>query len=158
MRLESADSATPPRIDYGFLSTPDDSRRLREAVRVTAALLDTPPLIGISPGLLDPRPDVLDDDRALDRWIREHLGTAQHTCGTVPMGPADDPERAAVDQFGRVHGVRGSRVADTSILLNAPHRGPPPQPSSSASSSPTPSATTFPEGWNTTIYMHSPHR
>ncbi|MEV5878445.1 GMC oxidoreductase [Streptomyces sp. NPDC052101] len=52
------------------------------------------------------------------------LGTAHHTCGTAPMGPADDPGRSAVDQVGRVHGVRGLRVADTSILPDAPHRGP----------------------------------
>ncbi|MER5183432.1 mycofactocin system GMC family oxidoreductase MftG [Streptomyces sp. NPDC002896] len=124
LRIQSADPATPPSIDYGYLSSPDDYRRLREGVRVTAALLDTPPLADISHGLLDPGPEVLGDDRALDRWIGDHLGTAQHTCGTVPMGPADDLEHAAVDQFGRVHGVRGLRVADTSILPDTPHRGP----------------------------------
>ncbi|WP_309484387.1 mycofactocin dehydrogenase MftG [Streptomyces himalayensis] len=124
LRVESADPTTPLTIDFGYLSTPDDYRVLREAVRVTAALLDTPPFADIADGLLDPAPDVLDDDRSLDRWIGDHLGTAQHTCGTVPMGPADDPEHAAVDQFGRVHGVRGLRVADTSILPDTPHRGP----------------------------------
>ncbi|MFF9808219.1 mycofactocin system GMC family oxidoreductase MftG [Streptomyces coeruleorubidus] len=124
LRLRSADPAVPPSINFGYLSTSEDYRRLRAAVRVTAALLDTPPLAGISYGLLDPGSRVLDDDRALDHWIRDHLGTAQHTCGTVPMGPTDDPEHAAVDQFGRVHGVRGLRVADTSILPDTPHRGP----------------------------------
>ncbi len=39
------------------------------------------------------------------------------------MGPADDPA-AVVDQYGRVHGVTGVRVADTSILPSAPSRGP----------------------------------
>lgn len=124
MRIQSVGLATRPSIDYGYLGTPDDYRRIREAVRVTASLLDTPPLADISHGLLDPGPRILDDDRALDHWIRGHLGTAQHTCGTVPMGPANDPRHAAVDQFGRVHGVRGLRVADTSILPDAPHRGP----------------------------------
>ncbi|MCT9082991.1 mycofactocin system GMC family oxidoreductase MftG [Streptomyces fulvoviolaceus] len=124
LRLASADPDALPRIDYGFLSTGEDFRRLREAVRVTAALLDSPPLAAMSKGLTDPGPDVLGDDRTLDRWIREHLSTSQHTCGTVPMGPADDLRRAAVDQFGRVHGVRGLRVADTSILPDTPHRGP----------------------------------
>jgi choline dehydrogenase len=33
------------------------------------------------------------------------------------MGPADDPE-AVVDQYGRVHGVDGLRVADASIMPN----------------------------------------
>lgn len=39
------------------------------------------------------------------------------------MGPADDPN-AVVDQFGRVHGIDGLRIADTSILPSAPLRGP----------------------------------
>ncbi|MGW5212300.1 GMC oxidoreductase [Streptomyces sp. NPDC004051] len=124
LRLCSADPAVPPRVDYGYLGRPDDRRRLREGVRVAAALLESPPLADVARGPAGPGRKILDDDRALDRWIREHLGTAQHTCGTVAMGPADDPEHAAVDQFGRVHGVRGLGVADTSILPDAPHRGP----------------------------------
>ncbi|MBC2864939.1 GMC family oxidoreductase N-terminal domain-containing protein [Streptomyces mexicanus] len=124
LRIRAADPGTPPDIDYNFLSTAEDFCRLRQVVRVTAALIDTPPFADVSHGLLDPGPEVLDDDRALNHWIREHVGTAQHTCGTVPMGPADDPGGGAVDQFGRVHGVRALRVADTSILPDAPQRGP----------------------------------
>nr|WP_245873242.1 GMC oxidoreductase [Streptomyces phaeoluteigriseus] len=41
------------------------------------------------------------------------MGTAPHACGTVPMGPQDDPD-AAVDLYGRVHGLAGPRVADPS--------------------------------------------
>lgn len=124
LRIRSADPAAPPHIDYGFLSTADDFRRLRQAVRVTAALLDSVPLAAVSDGLLEPGVEVLDDNRALDRWIRDHLGTAQHTCGTASMGSADDPAHSVVDQFGSVHGVRELRVADTSILPDAPQRGP----------------------------------
>jgi predicted dehydrogenase (TIGR03970 family) len=124
LRLRTADPSVPPDIAYGYLGGPRDYGRLRAAVRVTAALLGTPALTALSGGLLDPGPAVLDDDHGLDDWIRAHLGTAQHTCGTVPMGPADDPEGAAVDQYGRVHGVRELRVADTSILPDAPRRGP----------------------------------
>ena len=59
----------------------------------------------------------LDDDATLDAWMRSHLGTAIHMCGTAPMGPV-------VDGAGRVHGVEGLRVADTSILPMVPVRGP----------------------------------
>ncbi|MFK4106621.1 mycofactocin system GMC family oxidoreductase MftG [Streptomyces sp. NPDC019531] len=113
----SADPAVPPRIDYGYLRTAADRRRLREVVRTTAALLATSAFDDISVGLLEPGPDVLADDRALDVWTAARLGTSQHTCGTVPMGPA-------VDHYGRVHGVTALRVADTSILPTAPLRGP----------------------------------
>ncbi|MEO3787399.1 mycofactocin system GMC family oxidoreductase MftG [Actinocorallia sp. B10E7] len=117
LRTESADPEVPPRIDYGYLETPDDRRRLREAVRATAALAATDAFGEISSGLLEPGPETLGDDHALDRWIHSRLGTSQHTCGTVPLG-------SAVDAYGRVHGLSGLRVADTSILPTAPLRGP----------------------------------
>ena len=117
LRTESADPDVAPRIDYGYLEAEDDRRRLREAVRTTAALIASPVFAELSSGLLEPGPAVLGDDRALDAWIRSRIGTSQHTCGTVPMG-------GAVDGQGRVHGVRGLRVADTSILPAAPLRGP----------------------------------
>ncbi|MFD8340140.1 mycofactocin system GMC family oxidoreductase MftG [Streptomyces solisilvae] len=118
----SADPSVLPRIEYGYLGTPEDRRRLREVVRTAAALTATVAFDEISLGLLEPGAEVLDDDHALDEWIASHLGTAHHTCGTVPMGPADD-SCAAVDQCGRVHGLAGLRVADTSILPTAPLRG-----------------------------------
>ncbi|MER7197309.1 mycofactocin system GMC family oxidoreductase MftG [Streptomyces sp. NPDC000188] len=124
LSLVRADLAAPPRLHYGFLSTPDDRRRLREGVRATAALLTSPPMADLTAGRAGPASDVLAADVALDRWIANNIGTAQHTCGTVPMGPADDPRAAAVDQYGRLHGIRALRVADTSILPDAPLRGP----------------------------------
>lgn len=123
LRLASADPRTPPVIEHGYLSTPQDLQRLRAAVRATAALLETAPFTGRGPGLLAPAPAVLDQDGLLDGWIRDHIGTAQHSCGTVPMGPEGSPD-AVVDQFGQVHGVPGLTVADTSILPDAPQRGP----------------------------------
>ncbi|MFD9503032.1 mycofactocin system GMC family oxidoreductase MftG [Streptomyces sp. NPDC060035] len=121
--LQSADPGTPPTVDLNYLATAQDRRRLRAAVRATASLVDTPAFTGRGAGLLAPLSRVLNDDRALDAWIGDHLGTAQHTCGTAPMGPEDHPD-AVVDEFGRVHGVPGLRVADTSILPDAPQRGP----------------------------------
>lgn len=114
LRLRSSDPDQPPMIDYGYLGTPASLRRLREAVRVTADIVDAMP---IAAGLLGLPHATLRDDQALDDWIRDHLGTAQHTCGTAPMGEV-------ADQYGRVHGVPGLRVADTSLLPDAPVRGP----------------------------------
>ncbi|HEY8481805.1 MAG TPA: mycofactocin system GMC family oxidoreductase MftG [Spirillospora sp.] len=117
LRTVSADPAVPPRVEYGYLETGDDRRRMREVVRATAEVAAASAFAAVSRGLTAPDAATLDDDRALDRWIRARLGTSQHTCGTVPMG-------SAVDARGRVHGIEGLRVADTSILPTAPLRGP----------------------------------
>ncbi|MFB4317011.1 mycofactocin system GMC family oxidoreductase MftG [Actinomadura sp. 21ATH] len=117
LRTVSADPGTGPYIDYGYLRTGTDRRRMREAVRAAAAVAGTAAFAAVSRGLTGPDAATLDDDRLLDEWIRARLGTSQHTCGTVPMGPA-------VDGQGRVHGVAGLRVADTSVLPAAPLRGP----------------------------------
>ncbi|WP_243716139.1 mycofactocin dehydrogenase MftG [Actinomadura darangshiensis] len=119
LRTVSADPDVPPRVEYGYLGTGADRRRMREAIRATADVVATRAFDTVSQGLAEPGPGTLRDDRLLDRWIRAHLGTSQHTCGTVPMGPG-----AAVDAHGRVHGLTGLRVADTSILPTAPLRGP----------------------------------
>ncbi|KPI18886.1 Glucose-methanol-choline oxidoreductase, actinbacteria [Actinobacteria bacterium OK074] len=123
LRTLSADPAVPPAVDYGYLESADDRRRMREAVRATAELVATSAFAEVAAGLVELGEEVLNDDRLLDGWVHGHLGTSQHACGTVPLGPAGDP-RAAVDPYGRVHGVEGLRVADTSILPTAPLRGP----------------------------------
>jgi choline dehydrogenase len=53
----------------------------------------------------------------LDAWVSDHLSTAIHLSGSAPIGPVVDGE-------GRVHGVHGLRVADTSLLPMVPSRGP----------------------------------
>jgi choline dehydrogenase len=121
--LSSADPAVPPQIDYHYLSTEDDRRRLREAIRTAVRLLRTDAFAPLFRRLTELSDPVLEDDDALDAWMLAHLGTAIHLCGSAPFGAVDDPG-AVVDQYGRVHGVQGLRVADTSILPTTPTRGP----------------------------------
>jgi choline dehydrogenase len=68
----------------------------------------------------------VESDAQIDAFIREHAESAYHPCGTARMGAADDPG-AVVDPEGRVIGVEGLRVADSSVFpritngnLNAP--------------------------------------
>lgn len=121
--LESADPSVFPRIDYRYLSNPGDLARMRVGVRTAVALLRTRAFAELFERLTELEDDTLDDDAALDAWMLAHLGTAIHLCGSAPMGPASDPN-SVVDGFGRVHGVAGLRIADTSILPDAPSRGP----------------------------------
>ncbi len=121
--LESADPLAPPRIDYRYLSTARDRERLRYGVRTAVALLHSRAFAPLFDRLTELDDATLDDDAALDAWMRAHLGTAIHLCGSAPVGPASDPD-TVVDGSGRVHGVEGLRIADTSILPDAPTRGP----------------------------------
>ena len=104
------------RIDYRYLRTERDRRRLRHAVRTAAELLRAGVGTRVEPG-----GDVLGNDRALDGWVAAHLTTAHHLSGTAPMATATDP--GAVDPALRVHGLAGLRVADPSVLVTAPRRG-----------------------------------
>ncbi len=121
--LESADPDVQPRIDYNYLSTESDLRRMREVIRTTVRLLRTDAYRPLFRRLTELTDAILGDDDALDDWMLRHLGTAIHLCGSAKFGSVDDPA-AVVDQYGRVHGVVGLRVADTSILPTAPTRGP----------------------------------
>ncbi len=117
LSLRSSDPFEQPRIEYRYLQLAGDTRRMRVAVRTAARLLRTRALANIFAGFVDLSDAVLDDDSALDEWIRSRHGTALHTSGTAPMG-------SVVDGAGRIRGIAGLRVADTSILPTAPHRGP----------------------------------
>ena len=123
LSLDDADPGRQPRLSYGYLAEESDRRRLREAVRVAAALLGAAALAPLVAGRTDLPDAVLDGDRELDGWIRAHLTTAIHLSGTAPMGPDRDPG-AVVDERLRVRGVSGLRVVDTSVLPRVPSRGP----------------------------------
>jgi choline dehydrogenase-like flavoprotein len=111
LALTSADPRVRPRIEYGYLRTEHDRRRLRHAIRTGAELLRAGLGARTAPG-----GDVLGTDRALDGWIKAHLGTAVHMSGSAAIGRVVDAEL-------RVHGVAGLRVADTSVLPVVPRRG-----------------------------------
>lgn len=117
LSLLAADPLTQPRIQYRYLEEPADRARMRTGIRTAVDLLRSRAFTGVFSRLTELDGVDAADDAALDRWMLSHLGTAIHMCGTAPMGPV-------VDGTGRVHGVSGLRVADTSILPDVPHRGP----------------------------------
>lgn len=63
--------------------------------------------------------DLLRDDATLEAWVKESAIGAWHASCSCRMGRADDPN-AVVDGQGRVHGLAGLRVADTSIMPFVP--------------------------------------
>jgi choline dehydrogenase len=119
----SAHPLSAPTISYGYLSDPHDRGALRTGVRLAAELLATPAFTEIVERLIDLDERTLADDDLLDAWIAGRVGSAAHTCGTAPMGSGDDP-LAVVDGAGRVRGIAGLRIGDTSLLPRVPSRGP----------------------------------
>ena len=114
-----------PRICFNYMSDPQDWEDFRTCIRLTREIMGQAAFAPYLDREIQPGPQV-QDDAALDAFIRDHVESAYHPCGTARMGRADDP-RAVVDPHGRVIGVEGLRVADSSIFpritngnLNAP--------------------------------------
>ena len=123
--LRSADPATPPRILFNYMSHPDDWTDFRRCIRLTREIFGQDAFKPYLKSEIQPGAGV-QTDAQLDHFIREHVESAYHPCGTARMGRADDL-LAVVDPECRVIGVDGLRVADSSIFpqvtngnLNAP--------------------------------------
>ena len=117
--LRSSDPQADPRIRFNYMSHPDDWAEFRTCIRLTREILGQRAFDPWRGEELVPGPQAR-TDAALDAAIREHAESAYHPCGTCRMGRADDPE-AVVDPQGRVIGVEGLRVADSSIFPRIPN-------------------------------------
>jgi choline dehydrogenase-like flavoprotein len=122
IRLTSADPADSPDLLYHFLESSADRVRLREAMRLAAALVANDAYRELGAERIAPSDDELDSDAALDRFLLAHVGASIHMASTCRMGPS--PESAVVDQYCRVHGIDGLRVVDTSIMPTVVRRCP----------------------------------
>lgn len=118
VRLASADPRVAPRIDFNFLSTACDRRRLLEGVRLSRRIGSTAPFANLVAHEMEPGRSV-QTDAELEAAIVAGLDTYQHATSTAPMGAAGDPH-AVVDTLGAVHGIGGLHVVDASILPEIP--------------------------------------
>ena len=115
LTLQSADPHVQPRLNYNYYQEEEDLRRMREAIRLGVRIAEQP---GFSQILLErimPTDEELESDEALNDWLRRNSGTSHHVSGTCKMGPDSDP-MAVVDQFLKVKGIQGLRVADASVM------------------------------------------
>ena len=115
LRLNSADPAQQPFLDYRYLEDPFDLERLRETVRLCVKLGESDAFNDIIQERIEPTDAELATDEALDEYLFREVTTSQHISCTAKMGSADDP-MAVVSQYGKVHGLEGLRVADASIM------------------------------------------
>ncbi len=115
LRLASADPTVQPSFKYRYFHNDNDIRRMRNAVRLAATILESDAYKDTVEVRTAPTDEVLGKDETLDKWIRENVGSSRHVSGTCKIGPDSDP-MAVVDQYCRVKGVTGLWVADSSII------------------------------------------
>ena len=117
LRLTSTDPNVQPFLDYRYLRDEFDRRRMREMVHTAVRLAEHETFKDIIEERIEPTDAELASDDALDQYLLREVTTGQHISGTCKMGPASDP-MAVVDQYGRVRGLDGLRVADASVMPN----------------------------------------
>ena len=115
IKLQSTNPNVQPILDYNLLDDAYDRERMREAMRICAELGGHGSWEGITKERIEPLDSVLDDDEALDAWMLKEVSTGHHISCTCKMGPKND-SMAVVDQYGKVHGLDGIRIADASIM------------------------------------------
>ena len=117
IELRDRDPATPPRILANYLSDGRDREVMRKGVRLVRELVEQPAFSGVRGKEIFPG-EQAQSDAELDQALNTHTNTQWHLSGTARMGAETDRD-AVVDAAGRVHGVRGLRVVDASIMPQA---------------------------------------
>ena len=112
--LRSSDPAEAPKILFNYMSHEKDWEDFRRCIRLTREIFAQEAFAPFVRHEIQPGADVQSDD-ALNAFIKDHVESAYHPCGTCKMGDATDT-MAVVDPECRVIGVSGLRVADSSIF------------------------------------------
>ena len=111
--LNSADPAAHPAIDPAFLEDERDMETLVRGTKIAQRILRAPAFEKVKK-----KPFYASDthdEEELRADIRARCDTQYHPVGTCKMGQDD---MAVVDERLRVHGLKGLRVADASIMPN----------------------------------------
>ncbi|MEO9781964.1 MAG: choline dehydrogenase [Sedimentitalea sp.] len=114
IRLTSSDGRAYPKIIPNYLSTETDCRTIVAGVNIARKIARHAPLDSKISEEFRPHADldINDYDATLD-WARNNTASIYHPTGTCKMGQG---KVAVVDENLRVHGIRGLRVADCSIM------------------------------------------
>jgi choline dehydrogenase len=116
IHIRSADPRQHPAIRFNFLADPIDRMTMVGGFRLMRRILSAPPLAPFKGEEFSPGKEVESDEDILD-WMRRNSQTAYHPIGTCRMGPGPN---AVVDDRLKVHGLKGLRIADASIMPTMP--------------------------------------
>ncbi len=112
VELRSADPMEQPRVVHNYLEDADDRCAMIAAVRKTDEIIQQPAWDALRGERIAPALRNASDDE-IYAWLNQHVSTQYHPVGTCRMGTDD---MSVVDAEGRVHGVQGLRVVDSSII------------------------------------------
>ena len=125
VKLRSADPNDPPKILFNYMAHEKDWIDFRKAIHLTREIFAQDAFKDLVRHEIQPGIAMQSDDE-LDYFIKEHVESAYHPCGTCRMGKRDNP-MSVVDETGKVIGVQNLRLADSSVFpqitngnLNAP--------------------------------------
>lgn len=110
--LNSANPMDPPKIIHRFLSEEADRAANRRAFRLARELFAQGPLKALVGEEAEESRQCVTDEQ-IDNYMSYLSGTHYHPVGTCKMGSDD---QAVVDARLRVHGIKGLRVVDASIM------------------------------------------
>lgn len=118
--LGSNDALEHPKIYANYLAEEHDIKVLVEGIKFAIALSQTSPLQAYGMRLdksVVPACSQLPfgSDAYWECAVKQNTGPENHQAGSCKMGPLRDPY-AVVDHELRVHGVRGLRVIDASVM------------------------------------------
>lgn len=112
--LSGNDPRSYPKIHPNYLSTELDRRTIVEGVKIARRIARHAPLNSkISEEFRPSKQLDLDDYEGTLDWARNNSSSIYHPTGTCKMGQGPN---TVVDARLRVHGIRGLRVADCSIM------------------------------------------
>jgi choline dehydrogenase len=113
VRITSADPRAYPALRFNYLSTEQDRREWLQAIGVARHILGQPAFGAYDAGEVSPGPQVQTDQQVLD-WVGRQAETALHPSCTCKLGT---DALSVVDPAGMaVHGLRGLRVVDASVM------------------------------------------
>ena len=112
VKLRDANPLTPPIIQFNYMSTEQDRKEMRAAIRLTREIFSQSAFDRFRGEELSPGPAV-QSDAEIDAHIRANAETAYHPSCSCRMGNDD---MAVTDGAARVHGVKNLRVVDASIM------------------------------------------
>ena len=114
VQIKSPTPQDAPSIAPRYLSTDEDRLIAANSLRLTRRIVAQPALAKYQPTEVKPGVQ-FETDAELWKLAGDIGTTIFHPVGTAKMGPAADPS-AVVDSHLRVHGIKGLRVVDASVM------------------------------------------